>query len=82
MTSPHKHDDVIDFDDDETEIHEDESDEEDQYENTDLTTLLAQFFIEPKKQRNITEVLCDIKKQMEIQNKLLAQIYMSLSSKA
>ena len=36
--------------------------------------------MEPKKQRNVAEVLCDIKKQMEIQNKLLAQIYTSLAA--
>lgn len=57
-----------------------ESDMEDD-EHVDIGTILSQFFIEPKKQRNVTEALYDIKKQMEIQNKLLAQLYTSLSSK-
>ena len=78
--------DVIDFDETESQIPDDyeeemPSEEEDDDEGqTDLGTLLAQFFMEPKKQRNVAEVLCDIKKQMEIQNKLLAQIYMSLAA--
>lgn len=76
--------DVIDFDETESQIPDDYEEEEmpseDDEEQTDLGTLLAQFFMEPKKQRNVAEVLCDIKKQMEIQNKLLAQIYTSLVS--
>lgn len=76
--------DVIDFDESESQIPDDYEEEEmpseDDEEQTDLGTLLAQFFMEPKKQRNVAEVLCDIKKQMEIQNKLLAQIYTSLVS--
>lgn len=76
---------VIDFDETESQIpdeyeEEDMPSEEDDEEQTDLGTLLAQFFTEPKKQRNVAEVLCDIKKQMEIQNKLLAQIYTSLTA--
>ena len=77
--------DVIDFDETESQIPDDyeeelPSEEEDDEEQTDLGTLMAQFFMEPKKQRNVAEVLCDIKKQMEIQNKLLAQIYTSLAA--
>ena len=79
--------DVIDFDETESQIpdeYEEEEmpseEEEDDEGQTDLGTLLAQFFMEPKKQRNVAEVLCDIKKQMEIQNKLLAQIYTSLAA--
>ena len=75
---------VIDFDETESQIpdeyEEEVPSEEDDEEQTDLGTLLAQFFMEPKKQRNVAEVLCDIKKQMEIQNKLLAQIYTSLAA--
>ena len=77
--------DVIDFDETESQIpddyeEEDMPSEEDDEEQTDLGTLLAQFFMEPKKQRNVAEVLSDIKKEMEIQNKLLAQIYTSLAA--
>jgi hypothetical protein len=60
---------------------ESDMEDDDDDEHTDISAILSQFFIEPKKQRNVTEALYDIKKQMEIQNKLLAQIYMSLSSK-
>ena len=78
---------LIDFDDDETQIPDfddsvgDEEDEENEENGMDMSDMLAQFFTEPKKQRNVAEVLCDIKKQMEIQNKILAQIYTTLSSK-
>jgi hypothetical protein len=83
--APSHHANVIDFDETESQIPDDyeedlPSEEEDDEEQTDLGTLMAQFFMEPKKQRNVTEVLCDIKKQMEIQNKLLAQIYTSLAA--
>ena len=58
-----------------------EDDDEDDNDDINMTDMLSQFFIEPKKRKNVTEVLCDIKKQMEIQNKILARIYTSLSSK-
>jgi len=66
-----------DFEADGESIEEDDDDIDD----ISMNDMLSQFFIEPKKQKNVTEVLCDIKKQMEIQNKILASIYTSLASK-
>tara|TARA_Y100000389_G_scaffold83976_1_gene80576 strand:+ start:16498 stop:16728 length:231 start_codon:yes stop_codon:yes gene_type:complete len=74
--------DVIDFAEDEIEIEEDtDMNEFDEEQGMDMSDLLAQFLMEPKKQRNICEVLVDIKKQLEIQNKILAQFY-NLHSKS
>ena len=75
---------LIDFDENELEIAEDddlEMNEFDEEQGMDMGELLAQFLTEPKKQRNICEVLMDIKKQLEIQNKILAQFY-TLHSKS
>ena len=46
----------------------------------DITQILAQFFIEPKKQRNITEVLCEIKRQLELHNQLMSKMLESKKS--
>ena len=44
----------------------------------DLHGLLECFFTEEKKGRNITEVLCEIKRQFEVHNKLLLKLYQHL----
>ena len=48
----------------------------------DLTQILGQFFIEPKKQRNVVEVLCEIKRQMEVQNQLMTKLVEAVVSKS
>lgn len=70
---------VLDFDDNEIDNTDDETTGFDEEHEMDMGDLLSQFLMEPKKQRNVCEVLVDIKKQLEIQNKILAQFYTTYS---
>lgn len=64
----------------------DQSDEEeDEFEmdeeGMDMSDLLQTFFTDSKKNRNVCDILVEIKRQFEVQNKLLLQICETLSSK-
>ena len=62
----------------------DESDNEEEemdFDGVDLHGLLECFFTEGKKGRNITDVLCEIKRQFEVHNKLLLKLYQHLEKK-
>ena len=63
-----------DEDEDEDYEHDDDEYEEDDEESSGFEQLLAAFFMEPKKQRNVTEVLLDIKKSIDTQNKILLKV--------
>jgi hypothetical protein len=60
---------------------ESENEEEMDFDGVDLHGLLECFFTEGKKGRNITEVLCEIKRQFEVHNKLLLKLYQHLENK-
>ena len=58
---------------------EDEEDEEDDEfemdeEGIDMQDLLQTFFMDSKKNRNVCDILLEIKRQFEVQNKLLLSI--------
>jgi len=56
----------------------DNEEEEMDFDGVDLHGLLECFFTEGKKGRNITEILCEIKRQFEVHNKLLLKLYQHL----
>ena len=59
-------------DDNELEVLEDEEDEED--DEMDLSTIIEMYFTDQSCGKNVAEILSDIKKQMEKQNKILLKV--------
>ena len=62
----------------------DQSDEDEfemDEEGMDMSDLLQTFFTDSKKNRNVCDILVEIKRQFEVQNKLLLQICETLSPK-
>jgi len=61
-----------------------ESEEEDEFdmdeEGMDMSDLMQTFFTDTKKNRNVCDILVEIKRQFEVQNKLLLQICETLNS--
>ena len=57
--------------------------EEDEFEmdeeGMDMSDLLQTFFTDSKKNRNVCDILVEIKRQFEVQNKLLLQICETLN---
>ena len=61
----------------ESEEEEDEFEMDD--EGMDMSDLLQTFFTDSKKNRNVCDILVEIKRQFEVQNKLLLQICETLN---
>ena len=60
----------------------DEEDEEDEEEDDiDLHMVLSQFFLDTKKNRNVCDILCEMKRNMETQNKILIELLNTLKQK-
>jgi hypothetical protein len=53
----------------------------DDLEGVDIGALLEQMFMEPKKNRNMVEVLCEIKRNLEVHNKLMAKLVQVVETK-
>ena len=58
----------------------DESDSD--MEDMDLSQLVETYFTESKKGRNIADVLCEIKRNFEVHNKLLQKVVNILEKKS
>lgn len=48
---------------------------ESENEEMDLHSILESFFIEPKKNRNIVDILCELKRGFETHNRILSAMY-------
>lgn len=62
---------------DDSDVEEEEEDEfemDDDEEGLDMQELLQMFFLDSKKNRNVCDVLLEIKRQFEVQNKILLSI--------
>lgn len=66
-------------------VQSEQSEEEDEFEidedGMDMSDLLQTFFTDSKKNRNVCDVLVEIKRQFEVQNKLLQQICETLNTR-
>lgn len=63
---------------------EEENESEYEYEATedmDLQSILETFFLEHKKNRNVVDVLCEIKRSFETHNRILNAMYDLLNSR-
>ena len=60
---------------------DDSGDSEVEYEDMDLPQMIENFFTEPKKGRNIPETLCEIKRNLEVHNKLLSKLVSVIDTK-
>lgn len=60
-------------------LEDDENESEYEYEEEtdelDLHSMLETFFVEQKKNRNIVDVMCEIKRSFETHNRILNAIY-------
>ena len=60
-----------------------EEEEEDEFEmddeGMDMSDLIQTFFTDSKKNRNVCDILVEIKRQLEVQNKLLLKICETLN---
>ena len=66
-----------DEDDDDNDNEEEEEEEDD----VDLHMVLSQFFLDTKKHRNVCDILCEMKRNMETQNKILVEILNTFKQK-
>ena len=57
---------------------DDDEHSEDEEEEMDLPTVLSQFFLDSKKNRNICDIMCEMKRNMETQNKILIELLNTL----
>lgn len=53
---------------------EEEDEEMDGMETLDVGALMESLFTEPKKNRNAVEILCEIKRNLEVHNKLFLKL--------
>lgn len=63
---------------------EEDNESEYEYEETedmDLQSVLETFFLEHKKNRNVVDVLCEIKRGFETHNRILNAMYDLLNSR-
>lgn len=63
---------------------ENENDSEFEFEETeelDLQSMLETFFLEHKKNRNVVDVLCEIKRSFETHNRILNAMYELLNNR-
>lgn len=54
---------------------------EDETDDVDMQSLLETFFLEHKKNRNVVDVLCEIKRSFETHNRILNAMYELLTSR-
>jgi hypothetical protein len=57
-----------------------DSDEE-AYDDVDITSLIQSVFLDVKKNRNIPDILCDIRRNMEVHNKLMLKLVQAVERK-
>jgi RecJ-like exonuclease len=65
-------------------IEENENDSEYEFEENedlDLQSMLETFFLEHKKNRNVVDVLCEIKRSFETHNRILNALYELLNTR-
>ena len=60
---------------------ENEDDEMDGLETLDVGALMESLFTEPKKNRNMVEILCEIKRNLEVHNKLFLKLIQVVEQK-
>jgi flagellar biosynthesis protein FliP len=60
--------------DDEAENDEEEEEEEEEEEYSEFEALMTTFFMEPKKNRNVVDVLLEIKRSLETHNKIMLKM--------
>lgn len=53
---------------------EEEDDDDEAEEEINMHELLSQFFVDSKKGKNVCDVLVEIKKTLEIQNKIMVEL--------
>lgn len=55
-----------------------EDDGSEGYDELDITTLMQSLFLDAKKNRNIPDVLCDIRRNIEVHNKLMLKLIQTI----
>lgn len=60
---------------------DDNEEEEEEEDDVDLHMVLSQFFLDTKKHRNVCDILCEMKRNMETQNKILVEILNTFKQK-
>jgi hypothetical protein len=53
-------------------------DESEAYDELDITSLMQSLFLDGKKNRNIPDILCDIRRNIEVHNKLMIKLIQSI----
>lgn len=79
MTSKQPDETQLEFDDDEeidlSKLNFDGDDDDDDDDGIDLNTMMGFYFTESKKNRNIVDMLCEIKRCLETHNKVMIKMY-------
>jgi hypothetical protein len=52
-----------------------------EFEEMDLKEILGEFFVDSKKNRNLPEVLLEIKRTLDVHNKLMLQLIQAIHTK-
>jgi len=52
-----------------------------EFEDMDLKEILSEFFLESKKNRNLPEIFLEIKRTIDVHNKLMMQLIQAIQSK-
>ena len=55
--------------------------DDDAYDDVDITSLMQSVFLDVKKHRNIPDILCDIRRNLEVHNKLMLKLVQAIDRK-